>query len=86
MIGLFPQQMKHIDNHQPVELMAFIKTIEGSLGQEAQKNFLPMQPGDVEATYADIAELKRDVGFEPSTVLATGIARWTEWYRAYTRT
>ena len=66
--------------------MAFIKTIEGPLGQEAQKNFLPMQPGDVEATYADIEELKRDVEFEPKAVLATGIARWTEWYRAYTRT
>ena len=81
-----PYKVYNIGNHQPVELMTFIKTIEDSLGQEAQKNFLPMQPGDVEATYADIEDLKRDVGFEPKTVLATGIARWTEWYRAYTRT
>ncbi|MEQ1591142.1 MAG: hypothetical protein ABL892_02020 [Thiobacillaceae bacterium] len=66
--------------------MTFIKTIEDAAGQETQKNYLPKQPGDVEATYADIEELKRDVGFEPKTELATGIARWAEWYRAYTRT
>ena len=81
-----PYKVYNIGNHQPVELMTFIKTIEDALGQEAQKNFLPMQPGDVEATYADIEELKRDVGFEPKILLATGIARWVEWYRAYTRT
>ena len=81
-----PYKVYNIGNHQPVELMTFIKTIEDSLGKEAQKNFLPMQPGDVEATYADIEELKRDVGFEPKTVLADGIARWTEWYRGYTST
>jgi UDP-glucuronate 4-epimerase len=81
-----PYKVYNIGNHQPVELMTFIKTIEDTLGQEAQKNYLPMQPGDVEATYADIEELKRDVGFEPKTELAAGIARWTEWYRAYTRT
>ncbi len=79
-----PYKVYNIGNHQPVELMTFIKTIEDSLGQEAQKNFLPMQPGDVEATYADIEELKHDVGFEPRTVLAEGIARWVEWYREYT--
>lgn len=78
-----PYKVYNIGNHQPVELMSFIKTIEDALGQEAQKNFLPMQPGDVEATYADIEELKRDVGFEPKTVLSDGIARWTAWYRQY---
>ena len=81
-----PYKVYNIGNHQPVELMTFIKTIEDSLGQEAQKNFLPMQPGDVEATYADIEDLKRDVGFEPKTVLEEGIGRWTGWYRAYTST
>ena len=80
-----PYKVYNIGNHQPVELMSFIKTIEDALGKEAQKDFLPMQPGDVEATYADIEELKRDVGFEPKTVLADGIARWVEWYRGYTR-
>ncbi len=78
-----PYKVYNIGNHQPVELMSFIKTIEDALGQEAQKNFLPMQPGDVEATYADIEELKRDVGFEPKTVLSEGIAHWTAWYRQY---
>ena len=81
-----PYKVYNIGNHQPVELMTFIKTIEDSLGKEAQKNYLPMQPGDVEATYADIEELKRDVGFEPKTALADGIGRWTEWYRGYTHT
>ena len=80
-----PYKVYNIGNHQPVELMSFIKTIEDALGQEAQKNFLPMQPGDVEATYADIEELKRDVGFEPKTVLAEGIGQWVEWYRAFTK-
>ena len=63
--------------------MTFIGTIEAALGKEAKKNFLPMQPGDVVATYADVEGLKRDVGFEPKTPLAVGIARWAEWYRSY---
>ena len=78
-----PYRVYNIGNHQPVELMAFIKTIEDSLGQEAKKNFLPMQPGDVVATYANVDDLKRDVGFEPKTELATGIANWAAWYRKY---
>ena len=78
-----PYRVYNIGNHQPVELMTFIKTIEDSLGQEAKKNFLPMQPGDVVATYANIDDLKRDVGFEPKTELATGIANWAAWYRKY---
>ena len=78
-----PFKVYNIGNHEPVELMTFIGTIEQSLGKEAKKNFLPMQPGDVVATYADVEELKRDVGFEPKTPLADGIARWTAWYRTY---
>ncbi len=78
-----PFKVYNIGNHQPVELMTFIKTIEDALGKEAKKNFLPMQDGDVVATYADVEELKRDVGFEPKTPLAEGIARWAEWYRNY---
>ena len=78
-----PYRVYNIGNHQPVELMTFIRTIEEALGREAQKNFLPMQPGDVVATYADVEDLKRDVGFEPKTPLAEGIARWVAWYRAY---
>ncbi|MDO9225786.1 MAG: NAD-dependent epimerase [Pseudomonadota bacterium] len=78
-----PYRVYNIGNHQPVELMTFIKTIEDSLGQEAKKNYLPMQPGDVVATYANIDALKRDIGFEPKTELATGIANWAAWYRQY---
>ena len=81
-----PFRVYNIGNHQPVELMGFIQTIEAALGQEAKKNFLPMQDGDVVATYADIEALKRDVGFEPKTSLSEGIARWAEWFKAYTQT
>jgi UDP-glucuronate 4-epimerase len=79
-----PFRVYNIGNHTPVELMTFIKIIEDALGQEAKKNFLPMQPGDVEATYADVEDLKRDVGFEPKMDLAEGIGRWADWYREYT--
>ncbi len=78
-----PYTVYNIGNHQTVELMTFIKTIENALGQEARKNFLPMQPGDVVATYADVEDLKRDVGFEPKTTLKEGIAKWVTWYRDY---
>jgi UDP-glucuronate 4-epimerase len=78
-----PYKVYNIGNHQPVELMTFIKTIENTLGQEAIKNFLPMQPGDVVATYADVEDLRRDVGFEPDTTLTEGIAKWVDWYIDY---
>ncbi len=80
-----PYRVYNIGNHQPVELMTFIATIEKALGKEAKKNFLPMQPGDVEATYADIEALKAAVGFEPKTPLEAGIVRWVAWYRDYTK-
>lgn len=78
-----PYRVYNIGNHEPVELMTFIKTIEETLGQEAKKNFMPMQNGDVVATYANIDDLIRDVGFEPKTPLNEGIGRWCEWYRSY---
>ena len=78
-----PYCVYNIGNHQPVELLTFITTIEKALGREAKKNFLPMQAGDVLATYADITDLKRDTGFEPQTSLTDGIARWADWFRAY---
>ena len=81
--GRAPFKVYNIGNHQPVELMTFIGTIEAALGQEARKNFLPMQPGDVMATYADVEDLKRDIGFEPKTPLAVGIGHWAKWYREY---
>lgn len=79
-----PYRVYNIGNHQPVELMTFINTIEKALGQEAEKNFLPMQPGDVLATYADTESLRRDIGFAPKTPLHEGIARWAAWFRDYT--
>ncbi len=76
-----PYRVYNIGNHTPVPLMEFIGTLERTLGHEAKKNFLPMQPGDVVATYADVSDLQRDVGFEPSTPLHEGLARWVDWYR-----
>lgn len=78
-----PYKVYNIGNHQPVELMTFIRTIESVLGQKAIKNYLPMQPGDVVATFADVEDLKRDVGFEPRTPLDVGIEKWAEWYQSY---
>lgn len=78
-----PYKVYNIGNHQPVELMTFIKTIENALGIEAFKNYLPMQSGDVTATYADISDLRRDVDFKPSTPLDVGIGHWVKWYRSY---
>jgi UDP-glucuronate 4-epimerase len=79
-----PYKIYNIGNHTPVQLMDFIGTIEKALGQEAKKNFLPMQDGDVKVTYADVAELTRDTGFKPDTSLEYGIGKWVEWYRGYT--
>ena len=78
-----PYRVYNIGNQQPVELMTFINTIEQALGKEAHKNFLPMQAGDVLATFADVDDLKSDIGFSPKTSLETGIARWAEWFRGY---
>ena len=78
-----PYRVYNIGNHEPVELMTFIETIERAAGKKAVKNFLPMQDGDVVATYADVADLKRDVGFEPRTPLAEGIEKFVAWYRGY---
>lgn len=78
-----PYKVYNIGNHQPVELMDFIKIIENALEIEAEKNFLPMQPGDVVATYADVEDLKRDIGFEPVTSLEDGIEKWVKWYHDY---
>lgn len=78
-----PYRVYNIGNHTPVELDRFIALIEENLGRKAIRNLLPMQPGDVPATCADVADLERDVGFAPATPLETGIARFIEWYREY---
>jgi UDP-glucuronate 4-epimerase len=78
-----PYRVYNIGNHTPVELDRFISIIEDALGRKAVRNLLPMQPGDVPATCADVDDLRRDTGFAPATPLETGIARFVEWYREY---
>ncbi len=78
-----PYRIYNIGNNAPVELMHLIETIEQALGKQAVKNFLPLQPGDVLATYADVDDLTRDVGFKPSTPIEVGIGRFVDWYRSY---
>ena len=78
-----PYRVFNIGNHQPVELMAYIEALELALGKTAQKNFLPLQPGDVPATHADTAELQRITGFAPGTPVREGVSRFVAWYRDY---
>ena len=78
-----PYRVYNIGNHTPVELERFIAIIEDATGKKAAKNYLPMQDGDVLATYADVADLEVAVGFAPATSLETGVARFVEWYRSY---
>ena len=73
----------NIGNNQPVKLMDFIELLEQCLGKTAQKEFLPMQPGDVYQTFADVTELERDFGFRPEITLEEGLARYARWYRNY---
>jgi UDP-glucuronate 4-epimerase len=80
-----PFRVYNIGNHQRVDLMTYIETLEEMLGRKAQKNFLPMQDGDVPATYADIDALRADTGFAPATSIQDGIRRFVDWYRAYYR-
>lgn len=78
-----PYRLYNIGNNRPVQLMRLIGLIEDELGIEAKKNFLPMQPGDVPATYADVDALVEDVGFRPATPLEVGVRRFVAWYREY---
>jgi UDP-glucuronate 4-epimerase len=80
-----PYRVYNIGNNQPVELNEFIRTIEDVLGMKADKEYLDMQPGDVPATYADVADLTADAGFKPSTPIRAGIERFVGWYREYYR-
>jgi len=78
-----PYKLYNIGNNQPVELMYFIEVLESCLGIKAQKNMLPMQPGDVPINYADIDDLVEDVGFKPNTSIEEGIKKFVDWYRSY---
>ena len=78
-----PYRLYNIGSHRPVELARYIELIEENLGKTAQKNLLPLQPGDVPDTYADVSELVADVGYSPSTPVETGVKRFVMWYRQY---
>ena len=78
-----PYRVYNIGNHQPIELGRFIEVLEGCLGKKATKNLLPIQPGEVVVTYADVADLADAVGFKPETSIEVGIARFVAWYREY---
>ncbi|MFQ4142694.1 NAD-dependent epimerase [Chlorogloeopsis sp. ULAP02] len=82
-ISKAPYKLYNIGNNSPVELMRFIEVIEKALGKQAKKNLLPMQPGDVYSTYADVDDLMQDVGFKPATPIEQGIERFVQWYRDY---
>jgi UDP-glucuronate 4-epimerase len=78
-----PYRLYNIGCHKPVELLHFIEVLEDCLGKKAEKNLLPMQPGDVPDTYADVESLIEDVGYEPKTSIEEGVARFVTWYRDY---
>lgn len=78
-----PYRLYNIGNNNPVELLYLIEVLENSLGRKAEKHFLPMQPGDVPATFADVSDLTHDVGFTPSTSIEDGVQQFADWYVNY---
>jgi UDP-glucuronate 4-epimerase len=78
-----PYKIYNIGNHHPVKLVDFIQTLEEIIGKKAQMELLPMQPGDVKETFADIADLQKDVGFSPKTTLKEGLSQFVDWYKQY---
>ena len=80
-----PWRVYNIGNNNPVELLEVVRLLEQAIGKKAKRELLPMQPGDVPATYADVDDLMREVDFKPATPIAEGIARFIDWYRSYHR-
>lgn len=80
-----PYRVYNIGNHQPVELLRYIEVLEDCLGRKAVRNLLPLQPGDVPDTYADVEALSRDTGYAPTTSVETGVRRFVDWYREFYR-
>jgi UDP-glucuronate 4-epimerase len=80
-----PWRVYNIGNNKPVELLEVVRLLEEAIGKKAKRELLPMQPGDVPATCADVDDLMRDVDFKPSTPITDGISRFVEWYRSYHR-
>jgi UDP-glucuronate 4-epimerase len=78
-----PHRIYNLGNHRPEKLLDFIAVLERELGRTAQKQFLPLQPGDVPESFADIEASRRDLGFEPKTTIEVGLARFVQWYKQY---
>ena len=78
-----PYRVYNIGNNNPVNLMDYIKELEINLGKEAKKEFLPIQPGDVPDTYADISDLSDELGYHPSTSVTEGVKNFSEWFKKY---
>src|SRR5690554_4157385 len=78
-----PYRVYNIGNSQPVQLLRYIEVLEECLGRKAERNLLPLQPGDVPDTFADVGDLQRDTGYRPSTPIETGVRNFVDWYRAY---
>jgi UDP-glucuronate 4-epimerase len=78
-----PYRIYNIGNNKPVRLMRLIEVLEHAIGRTAVRNYLPMQPGDVPATFADVDDLVRDIGFRPHTPIEAGVQRFVDWYRGY---
>jgi len=81
-----PWHVYNIGNNRPVEVLEVVRLIEQAIGRTAMAELLPMQPGDVPETYADVTDLEQAVGFRPSTPIADGIARFVDWFRRFTKT
>ena len=78
-----PYRIYNIGNHQPVALSYFVECLENCIGSKAIKNMLPMQPGDVLSTFADVEDLARDYDFRPKTSIEEGVRKFVEWYRSF---
>jgi len=78
-----PYRLYNIGNHRPVELLRYIEVLETCLGRKAERHLLPLQPGDVPDTCADVEALRRDTGWSPATPIESGVARFVDWYRDY---
>ena len=81
--GAGPYRLYNIGNNNPIPLLRYIEVIEATLGRKAQRNYLPMQPGDVQATWADVSDLVKEFGYAPQTSIEDGVARFVAWYRDY---
>ena len=81
--SMAPFRLYNVGNHQPVDLLEVIKLLEEALGRKAKKNLLPIQPGDVPETYADVESLERATGFKPQTTMREGVERFVKWYSEF---